>query len=234
MIKNTFSSVCATFLILALFPHLLLAATAPAGKVILGVIDTSSKEMFDKDVLPVLSNELKNCKNCEISNMTPYDENGQFAEAKLKDALVPKEGAPQVLFLGWNARARETNQDVQAAITTLREQGTVIVGTAGAGNSKEYALMLNRTVLGKIDNIIILGSLTEKEKLIDHSNYGPEMLTALRPNRNISTPNANILVFTARLVQAYDRKGNIDWVNVLKNKRVKLKKIWPDDRDLLN
>jgi hypothetical protein len=107
------------------------------------------------------------------------------------------------------------------------ESGKLIVSPTGFPADKEISAPLNKTVLGQIPKILIIGEMNEKERLLPKSFYGPEMLTALRLPKDLPEGIAP-LMFASRLAENYKKHSHEEWLELLKNKKQKSRKIWPD------
>ena len=88
---------------------------------------------------------------------------------------------------------------------------------------------LSRTVNGQVPDIVIIGELTEKERLLARSYFGPEMLTALKPPKDYVGQGYSSLFFVSKLATSWNRKSaSADWLSSFKSTKSRSRKIWPD------
>lgn len=207
------------------FGAILAKAATPS---ILAVIDPVPKAEFEASRKTQIQQELRGCPNCQILNLTPYDGSGQFDPKGLSRQLgnVPRENA--VVLVLWNKRFEPAaDQPVVEQIKGLANQGVLFVATAGKPEPRGPTLGLRRTLWGQTPQVVIIGELTERERLLPGTFFGPEMLTAVRPPSEVMGQDVAALMFSARLVSQLKQRKSNEWVDFLRNKKATSKRMWP-------
>jgi hypothetical protein len=227
------SRFCASVLLL---PALIIAApTAFADeKVVIGTFTTDSQENFDKKIKPVFEDMKNSCKNCEIINLTPYDDKGIYSEKGLIDKLKNPPAEVSFFYFDWNKKT--TGDQDKALITLLGEkadQGKLIITPTGQAKEGEAGAPLSRTIMGQARDAVIIGEITDRDRMLPQSYFGPEILTALRPPKAYIGQGHAALFFAARLASAWERRKPTEWLAHFKTKKMKSRKLWLDADDLV-
>ncbi|MCE3010445.1 MAG: hypothetical protein LW875_07520 [Proteobacteria bacterium] len=187
---------------------------------------------FDQKIKPLLISELGSCDACEVVNITPYNEAGQFFQEGIAGALDKVGAETQIVWLSWNRRESEVTWNVSQAIRNLLSRNIAVIGSAGRALAGAPAVPLSRTVLGQISDVVIIGELTEKERLLTDSYFGPEMLTAVKPPQEYIGGGIAPLFFVTRWAKVWaQRAERQDWLAHFKSTKTKSRKLWPDLND---
>jgi hypothetical protein len=192
----------------------------------MGVIDNSSKEAFESKVLPWLKTQLSGCKNCEIRNLSAYDEEGNFDVSKISEQIETAKSSISFLFLSWNEKVSDKTQEFLTTLKKASAEGVIVVGPAGLPKENEASAPLSRTILGQVPNALIIGELGEKDRLIAASYFGPEMLTAIRPTKDLIGQGYSPALFAVKFASQFSRKSPADWMSHIKSKKASNRKIW--------
>lgn len=217
----------------AFLPVLSLQASAkPVNDkpLVIAVISEGSRSDYEQKWQPLLTEQLKSCALCSVKNVTPYTADGNIDEAALPTAIeqAPKEST-QFLFFNWNAISNAGNKPVLEALKKLTATGYLVIAKAGIAKATEPTMPLSRTVNGQVPDIVIIGELTEKERLLARSYFGPEMLTALKPPKDYVGQGYSSLFFVSKLATSWNRKSaSADWLSSFKSTKSRSRKIWPD------
>jgi hypothetical protein len=222
-----------TIFLAAFLPALSLQASAkPVNDkpLVIAVISEGSRSDYEQKWQPLLAEQLKSCAACSVKNVTPYTTDGNVDEAALPAAIeqVPKEST-QFLFFNWNAISNAGNKPVLEALKKLTATGYLVIAKAGIAKATEPTMPLSRTVNGQVPDIVIIGELTEKERLLARSYFGPEMLTALKPPKDYVGQGYSSLFFVSKLATSWNRKSaSADWLSSFKSTKSRSRKLWPD------
>jgi|GEM_PF-3489937 len=217
----------------AFLPALALQASAKpvdAKPLVMAVISEGSRSDYEQKWQPLLTEQLKSCSACTVKNITPYTPEGNLDETALPVAIeqAPKDST-QFLFLNWNAISNVNNKQVAEALKKLTATGYLVIAKAGIAKATEPTMPLSRTVNGQVPDIVIIGELTEKERLLARSYFGPEMLTALKPPKDYIGQGYSSLFFVSKLATSWNRKSaSADWLSSFKSTKTRSRKIWPD------
>lgn len=203
------------------------------SKVVIGYFSMDKQEDFEKKIKPVFEQFKGSCKTCEIVNLTPYDEKGEYLEKSLLDKV--KSSAPEVTFyfFSWNSKATPQNQDLTAALSELTESGKLVLAPTGFAAEGEAGLPLSRTVMGRVKDGIIIGEIIGNERMVPQSYFGPEMLTAVRAPKDYLGQGFSPLYFATRLAAVWSKRKPAEWLQHFKTKKLKSRKIWLDTDDFL-
>lgn len=201
---------------------------AEAKPVVVGVLADVPRAEFAAKVQSSFQDRWQNCGFCEMKNLTPYDEKGELNRAGLASAVEGSVGQVQVLFLSWNEVASASNQAFVDALKKAAAGGAVIIGPAGEPSASNPALALSKTVLGQVPDAVIVGDLNERESLLRRSFYGPEMLTALKADKD-TAPGTGLAssLFAARLAREWNKKSQAEWISHFRAKKSASRRIWP-------
>lgn len=232
LVQN-FAGLGATLLIAAFV--IITASTAFADeKVVIGVFTTETRENFDKKIKPAFDDLKGTCKNCEITNLTPYDDKGVYSEKGLIDKIKNAPAEVSFFYFDWN---KKTSGDQDKALITLlgekNDQGKIVISPTGQAKEGETGAPLGRTVMGQARDVVIIGELTDRDRMLPQSYFGPEILTALRPPKAYLGQGHAALFFASRLAGNWNRKKPTEWIPHFKATKLKSRKLWLDSEDLV-
>ncbi len=210
------------FCILSLSGYEVLASKATVQ---VAYFHKSNKEHFSKQVKPIFDQN-KTCKVCELVDLTPYKDSGEADESKLVKEISAVGTDYQILFMNWNEKSTESNRELSEALVKKSIQGTLILFTAGSPLNNEPTISLNKTIAGQVPEAVIVGEMTERERLLPQLFYGPEMLTAIKPPKEYSGQGLAPVFFLAKWVSHWSKQKPNEWVSYLKLKKNKLRKLW--------
>lgn len=210
--------------------------TATSNQVIktpvqVGFIGPFSQAEFEAKIKPFFK-DIAHCEKCEIVNLTPYNEKQEFDAEKLWTAVLNAPAENFIIYLHWNEPVSEKNKSLIEQLNQKLNQDLVLVGYAGQPVAAGPGFSLNKTVLGQVHQAVIIGELTERERLLPQLFYGPEMVTAVKPPRDYLTQGLAPLMFVSQLAKQYNHHRSQDWPDYLRRKKAKNKKLWPDIVDL--
>jgi hypothetical protein len=220
-------------IILPVFVLPAMAKTSDSKPLVVSVISSGSHEDYEKKWHPLLTEQLKSCSACTVNNITPYKVDGQFDESALAGTIAQiSPDSSQFLFLNWNAISNAGNKPVLEALKKLTASGYLVIATAGVAKDNEPTMPLSRTVNGQVPDIVIIGELTERERLLARSYFGPEMLTAVKPPKDYMGQGYGSVFFVSKLAVSWGRKAlSSDWLSSFKSTKARTRKIWPDLND---
>jgi hypothetical protein len=205
--------------------------TAP-GKITVGIVSAESREDFDSKIAPFFKDQWSKCGNCELKNLSTYDDKGKFNE---KAILSQIQASPLgVTFLFFNVNWRFKAEDYGSLVEALKKittTGTLVVGSTGYPKEGESSAPITRTVLGQIPDMVLVGEMNERERLLTTSFFGPEMLTAVKPPKDLIGKGLGPSYFVAKLAQNYSRRLPQDWLIHFRTQKLKSRKIWPAVED---
>lgn len=207
-------------------------AALPPSKTTVIYFGQQRAEDFELKVKPLFVEKARSCKSCELVNFTPYTKEGDVDLEALQERIESLPAGTSFVFFDFNLRVNETNKQLVELLNKKTDSGLVIVGTAGAPKASEASGPLSKTLLGQIHGALIIGELSERDRLMPTGFYGPEMLTALRPPREFMGQGYGPLFFAAALAENWSKRPGTDWVEYLKNKKLKNRKIWLDLNDM--
>lgn len=198
---------------------------------VLRVFDLRSKELFETQVAKAIHSELDRCKECSFVNLTTYDDKGA--------AVLPADpigwGAPEalskdtaVLLINWNSRMKPELGPWVKYLNAISQAGTLVVFAAGQPGANEATQPLVNTLATQVKSYII-GELGERDRLWNKSFYGPEMLTAIRPPKDMIGTEVAPVIFASRWVRSIGKHS--DWPAYLKSKKEASHKIWLELND---
>ncbi|UOF01705.1 hypothetical protein [Bdellovibrio reynosensis] len=189
-------------------------------------------EDFDTKVKPVFADFVRPCKSCEIVNYTPYTKDGHVDMEALQERIQSLPENTSFIFFDFNLKANDQTKELIETLNKKVAAGLLVVGSAGAPKSLESSSPLSRTVLGKVNGALIIGELAERDRLMPTGFYGPEMLTALRPPKDMMGQGYSPLMFAAELAENWQKRTPTEWSDHFRTKKLKSRKIWLDLNDL--
>ena len=230
MKKNILTSL--VFVTIAFFAPALSAAVE-LPPVVVGYFSPVPKASFDEKIKPLFEKQTKNCTKCQIMNLTPYDEKGQFDKTALEETLEKVPAEVKILFFDFNLKKSEVSPAVIEMVNKFPSRGILIVAAAGGPADQQPSSPLSKTVFGQVKDAFIIGELGERDRLFPYQGYfGPEMLTALRLPKEFQGQGVGPLLFTSRLASDYTRRSPQEWTSFIQDKKVKSRKLWLDLQDL--
>jgi hypothetical protein len=213
-----------------LFPGVLYASTGLTKKVTVAYFGRISDAEFNEKLKPVFV-ETAQCKDCEIVNWTPYDLENKYDQKKLGEKIDQLDSTSQIVFFDWNVKPTDLDETLIEKLRAFRAKQQVIVASAGAPAPDGKTCPLNMTLFGKVDDAIIVGELIQRDILWPKCYFGPEMLTAVRPPKDLIGKGLGPLIFTAKFAANYNRRSSEEWTQYFRTKKAKSKKIWPELED---
>lgn len=231
-LKNMKKFFAATFLLLIACGPTWAQAALPSGKTTVIYFGQQKAEEFELKVKPLFSERVRSCKTCEIVNFTPYTKEGEVDLPSLQERIESLPANASFVFFDFNMKVGDSNKPLIELLNKKADSGLVVVGTAGAPKSSETSGPLSRTLLGQIHGALIIGELTERDRLMPTGFYGPEMLTALRPPKEMLGQGYGPLIFAAALAENWQKRNGPEWVEYLRNKKSKNRKIWLELGDM--
>lgn len=198
------------------------------GKIVVGIVSSENRADFESKVVPFFKEQWANCSNCELRNLSSYDEKGNFNESVLAAQLEGSLSSVSFLLfnVNWKYRAEE-HKALTELLKKVATGGMVVIGAAGYPKEGESSAPLSRTLLAQVPNLVIIGEINERERLLGASYFGPEMLTAIKPPKAYLGKGLGPAFFTAKFAQGFSRKLPQDWVSHFRNQKMKSRKIWP-------
>lgn len=206
-------------------------AAVPSNKTTVIYFGQGKAEEFETKIKPLFDEKAK-CKNCELVNYTPYTKEGTLDVAALQERINSLPLDTSFVFFDFNLKSTETTKPLIEAINKRTDLGLVVVGSAGVPRDNEASGPLSKTVLGQVRGALIIGELGERDRLIPSGFYGPEMLTAIRPPKDMLGQGRSPLIFAAELADNWTRKSPQEWSEHFRSKKMKTRKIWLDLGDL--
>jgi hypothetical protein len=207
-------------------------AALPLDKTTVAYIGPVSEGDFQAKVKPLFLEKSRSCRTCEITNWTPYKATGEVDKEALLEKIRNLPPQTNIVFFDFNMKATDLNRSLIEVLNQKAEEGLIIVGTAGVPPATESSGPLSRTVLGQVNKAIIIGELAERDRLMPSGFYGPEMLTAVRPPKDMMGQGMGPLIFAAALSEARSKNVSRDWVSYLREKKMKTRKIWLEMNDV--
>lgn len=192
----------------------------------------NGKEHFETKVKPIFKDNASACKSCEIMNLTPYTKEGQVDVEALAKAIEAIPRQTSFVFMDFNLKNSDDNKEVLEALNGKANKGIIVVASAGQPIGAEASSPLSRTILGQVQDAVIIGELSERDRLMPQGFYGPEMLTAVRPPKDKIGQGFGPLIFASTLAENWTKRSSNQWIAYFKEKKMKTRKIWLDLNDL--
>lgn len=199
-----------------------------ASAVVVGVLTRESKSNFDTKIKPIFDQEVAGCKSCELKNLTPYNDKGEYDSSRLIQTIQNIGDDVNVVFIDWNEKYSDKNKNISEALSKLVNNGRVVIASAGVPQENEATCPLRRTLMGQVNESLIVGELTERERLLPQCYYGPEMLSAFKPPKSLLGQGYAPLIFVGRLAENWNKRKSKDWVGFLQGRKQKSKRLWPE------
>lgn len=197
----------------------------------IAVIGDFSDENFKKEWIPFFEKNSR-CKNCQLVNLTPYDEKQNPIKEKFWKTLIDLSSEYPLIYLHYNQIVKGSEQQSLVDQINKKLNGDfTLVAYAGHPENGQPTVALKNTFLGQIHQALIISELTERERLLPHLFYGPEILMAVTPPKEYLGRELSPLMFLGPLADQYKKRRPSDWPEYLQKKRSQNKKIWPSVND---
>lgn len=206
-------------------------AAVPSAKTTVVYFGMASSEEFESKVKTIF-NERSGCKSCELVNYTPYTKEGTLDIAALQERINSLPSNTSFVFFDFNLKSNESTKPLIEAMNKRADLGLIVVGSAGVPREHEASGPLSKTMLGQVRGAVIIGELGERDRLVPMGFYGPEMLTAIRPPKDLMGQGYSPLIFAAEFADNYSKRTSQEWSEHFRTKKLKTRKIWLDLRDL--
>ncbi len=225
-----------TFVALVFGPSGAIAAATSAKVAFFGY---RGAQHFQTQIQPLFSAHAK-CADCSVHDFSAFDDKS-FAEqstaqreinllAKMKEVGNEHD----IVFFDFNLRNSEGLKPHRDLLAAWHKKGKILIANAGVAGENEPTLPLSRTFLGNLKGVVLLGELMERDRLLTGSFYGPEMLTALRPNKDQLRQGVMPWIFVSTLSGVAKKRSNDDWISHFESKKRGTRKLWLDLSDLLS
>lgn len=197
---------------------------AESREVSIAFVSPMAESEFNTQVKPFFERS-KSCTLCSLVFV-------QKPKEEIWQSLLELPKKFSVIYVPYNEALKESDRNLPEKIQkVLRENSSLLVGFAGLPLESQNSGPLKRTFLGQIPQALIVGELTERERLLPRMYYGPEMITAIKPKDPSSFPGASGLVFVSQLARNLHLRSSEEWPEYLRNRRAKNKKLWPEIAD---
>ncbi len=220
--------------LVSFFLGLQVCAATGSAPVVVGYFSPEPQSTFEAKVKPLFAKQTQNCSKCQILNLTPYDDKGQFQAKSLEESIKSVPAEVKILFFDFNLKKTEVPPSVIELLSKQAANGILVVASAGVPHEQQASSPLSRTLFGQIKEAFIIGELGDRDRLMQQSFYGPEMLTALRPPKDMQGQNLGPLIFASRLATDYNRRTPQEWTGYIRDKKMRSRKIWPELQDFFN
>ncbi len=199
-----------------------------AGKVVVGYFTKESAATFESKIKPMFARFAESCPNCELRNLTPYNDKGEYQPDKVGDVVAATNDVAFFMF-DWNERASDQNKPLSDLLSKQVAQNHLVLAAAGVPpNKEEGSCPLAKTMMGQVTDAIIVGELTDGDRLLSQCYYGPEMLTAVRPPHDLNGQGFAALNFAAHWAHRWEHHKPQEWLTFLRARKAKSKRIWPE------
>lgn len=186
------------------------------------------KNRFEKEILPYFRDESQ-CKNCQLSYVALPEVFDSASISKLKSDIG--EGN-RIIYFDFNLKMNESLTELKSLIERYFQQGALLISTAGEPAVGEASLPLRRTLMGQIEHNIIVGEISDRDRLLPRSYFGPEIFTAIRPPSEIVGKKMAPFYFVSKLASQIERRSTDSWWIFFKEKKTKNKRLWLEIGDL--
>ncbi len=203
------------------------SSLAHSSEVSIAVISGGSKSHYEVQTQPYLDQQIKVCGHCTLTNLTPYDSQGNFVKDLVAQQIIEAGQKHQILFLNWNDGVTPENKPIVEALSA--QDKLIIVGFGGVAEGNNITLPLNRTVLGQAGTVILIGEMTKRQILAPGSHFGPEFLTAIKASDQ-ARGNAGLSVFpfVVQLGKQFKQREPSSWREHFTKTKVSSRKLWPE------
>lgn len=205
--------------------------TSP-DKITVGMLTLESKEVFESKYPSFFKNQWNKCNACQVRNLTVYGPDGKPDLKAMAAQIESAVGQVSFFFLNFNLKFNKDDyKDLAQVLRKVSQNGILIVGSSGVPPEGENSAPLSKTLLGQVQDALIIGEMNDRERLTATGFFGPEMLTAVRTPRDFVGQSLAPSLFVAKLAEAYNRKKPQDWIAHLRSQKSKSRKIWPQLED---
>ena len=207
------------------------AKTGPSP-VVVAYFSPEAKAQFESKIKPQFTKQTSLCGTCQIIDLTPFNEKGEFAADKMESVLKQLPENVKILFFDFNLKKGSLSEEAMAILNQDAAHGPLVVAFAGLPKGGEASRPLNKTVFGQVQEALIIGELEDRDRLSPQGFFGPEMYMAIRAPKELQGQGLGPLLFTSKLAANFSRRSAADWVAFLKAKKQKNRKIWLELGDL--
>jgi len=208
-----------------IFFIVVLCVSAQAEAVRIGVISQNAKHMDVIDSF-LKSNYAPGGKNVVYVDFSIFDSNGLLDLKAIEGKFETFAKSVNLLYLDFNQPMR---MDLQSLANTIQDSvrgQTLIVANTGLSSNVNTTLQIRGTLFGKVNGLILIGEMDQRERLIPGSYFGPEMLTAIKPPRQWEWPGSAALLFLSHLGSQWYSKSAIDWKIHFAKAKSATKRLW--------
>lgn len=198
------------------------------------LFDAGEKHKHEIKLTRLFAEQTKGCADCRLKSFPIYDERGNQSPELVLSQLQKSKGQCSLLHFSWNREAMVQWDPVIKELARQIAAGTPVVGAAGAPEGPEVAAQVSRTVLGMVKDIVLIGELDKKGKLIIDSYRGSEILTALAPPPGEKGSSFSSMLFTARWAKVFDGKKPAEWLTQFRANKEASATPWPSMDELFS
>lgn len=191
------------------------------------------KDQDEIEELRGLINPLvKSCSKCDVTLVSISYKGNRIDLKDLQKKMSDIAENTKMVVFDFNLKDSAETKFWSEQIQALQKKGILIVSATGRAQESEIPMFLNKTILGQNSKVILIGELSERERMWPLSHFGPEILTALRLPDQLSGQDLAGFYVAMRILPRVQQKSMEDWVTQLSDKKFKTKKIWLDIDEL--
>lgn len=198
------------------------------------LFDAGEKHKHEVKLTKLFAEATKGCADCRLRSFPIYDDRGNQSPELVLSQLQKSKGQCSLLHFSWNREAMAQWDPVIKELSRQIAAGTPVVGAAGAPEGPEVAAPASRTVLGMVKDVILIGELDKKGKLIIDSYHGAEILTAIAPPKGERGSSFSSILFTARWAKVFEKKKPAEWLALFRANKAASPTSWPAMNELFS
>lgn len=187
------------------------------------------KDKFDKEISPYFKEQTQ-CKNCLLTFVSLPSDIDSPAIEKLKAEISSE---TKIVFFDFNLKMIDSLMPLKDYLKGLIQDGKLLITTAGEPVTGEPSLPLRKTLMGQVGNSIIIGEISDRDRLLPMSYFGPEIFTAIRPPKEIVGRKLAPFYFVTQFSGILERRSAESWQAFFKEKKAKNKRLWLEMGDLI-
>jgi hypothetical protein len=165
-------------------------------------------------------------KNLSFVDFGVYDRNNQLDLKAVENKIESLSKTVNFLYLDFNQPMKDDLQALAVKIQDVVRSQTLIIANGGLSQDPSSTSQIKGTLFGKINGLVLIGEMDQRERLIPGSYFGPELLTAVKPPRQWEWPGAAGLLFVSSLGTQWFKRSVIDWKLHFAQSKSSSKKLW--------
>jgi len=194
----------------------------------IAVFDAPQGMTHSQQVLQLIKKYSKGCQKIQIDLFPIYDRQGHFLQKEFLEKLKTLDSSYTLIHLSWNLKMTPELQPLLTEMNRLSSRGVVIVAASGEPQqSDQIAFPIEETIMGQVQDAVLVGELDGKNKLPRSANYGSRIVAAFHPSSSLRGSSFTAPMASGKIAAAECHGISKKWANYFLQVKTRSLQSWP-------